>query len=342
MKPLTLIINHPYELHPEYLSWCLDSLVEWNAEGLKNTQVIVLSQHNSDFTQIKATRLIDDLSIYKVDQQYAKNGYPIWDVMAALRAIQDKIVGKYICVMHSEFIWCRDRLQATIDWLLNNKPILALGNLRRPGNEADAKVKDQPGCSRYYSERILNKFYHDWDKAAWLAELQPSMPWLYWYNYSKYSEKTWLEDVFFANFKWLQTWKAFEHGGMLPFQDIFDLIGESMLVLATRRLSPPTPRIPIEINRLIHLWHPKAWDSWVPEVRDWFMERQDQWKDTVFTNPNSWNVVITKRTAWAPISDFRQGHGGTLIRYTTDLVHWLNDGGIKLLQQFYCDHANEV
>ena len=152
----------------------------------------------------------------------------------------------------------------------------------------------------------------------------------------------WMEDIFFANWEWLQSWGAFDHGGRLPFQDIYDLIGASATILDNLHLMPEIHRMSVETNRVVHLWHPKQWASWTTEVRDWFLMHVDEWAGTAFADVKRWDAVIRNRTDWKPVADFRQGPNGTITRYGVELKKWLSQGGAEQMQQFYKMHGQRV
>jgi hypothetical protein len=342
-KDLTLIIVHPCELPLEYLRHCLMSLCALNSHGLKHTQVLVIGQTADTSILGICKECPIEITALCVNHPTASNGYPIWDVLDELRRVRYYVDGRYVCVMHSEFIWCKNRLLNTIEWLNENHPYLALGNLRRPGKLADMIKKEQPGCSKEISdtmtaalrEAVVSENLYEWDKAAWLLETSPTRHWLHWYMPPSEGATKWQEDIFFADWEWLMAWNAFEHGGALPFQDIYDVMGKAATELWGKQALPEIYRMPLESNRVIHLWHPKLWGSWTPEVRDWFKDHAKDWEGTSFLDEKRWDAVIRNRTEWAPIADFRLGSAGTVTRYGIALRQWLVAKGESVLREFH-------
>ena len=346
---LTLVIIHSCELDSSYLEHCLAALGEWNSEVMSQVEVIVVPQiWDVNMVRICEQQLFE-VELLCIEHKRADNYYPIWDVLEELRLADRYVHGEYVCIMHSEFLWCKSRMQSTLSWLINNQPILALGNLRRPGDLSEKTNNvDHPGCNKEKSDIIIRDMLTAsrnigaaktiaWDQAAWRCELCPTTSWFYWSTATTSGDTNWVEDLFFANVAWLRAWHAFEHGGVLPFQDVWDLMGEAIKVLDGNGFGIKIQKMPVEVNKVIHLWHPKVWGSWTEEVRDWFLRDMDTWQSTPFSDGSRWNSIIANKTNWAPVADFRNCAGGTVRRYGIALKQWLSDHG-KELTQFYTDN----
>lgn len=350
MPDLSILIFQDAEKSSQYLNDYMGALHHWNEEGLAKSQIILITQkQTTDEAQQICKRNCIEATIMKSDNFYV-GAHPIWDVMADLRKAWPKISGDYVTVNHSEFIWCQSRLAKTIVWLKANKPYLSLGNLRRPAKDRVPRPRWRPGnCDRRISEPLaLSLKRGDWQRASRIAEILPTLIWPLWKaNIYKFGECHWSEDVFFADRRWMEAWKATEHGGELPFQDIWDLMGAAIKRMAAQQLEPTIIRMTESVNRIIHMWHPKNYKSWTPEIRDWFLGDPKRWQGTQFIRPQLWQRLLQLRDEkntndqYAKY-DLRRGPGGTLTRYEEAVRQYLlNCGGFGLVK-FYEKYGRPI
>lgn len=345
---LTIILVDVFELDTSYLSLFLEALREWNSTGLEDTEIILISQKRSA-TEAHAicAKHSTPIDVVHARQDWV-DGYPIWDNVTAVRNVWPMVRGRYVTFSHPEFIWGPDRLQLTIDWLKKERPYLALGNLRRTGTNKDVvEQKTQDHCNKELSE-ALRWFMTEgkWEDAAGYFESIKNSWWTFWTPEPKPGVTPYSEDVFFADKDWLDAWQFIWHGKDYPFQDVYDLMGTSVLsVLQKNMLSPIVTRIPMPINKLMHLWHSKEWQSWTEPVRDYFFSNQIRWQGTKFLDPVIWERLLQVRTNMPkngqPVGNLRNAPGGTVTRYGMALSQWLRTGGVNALGDFYIAHGRE-
>lgn len=355
MNPfLTILLIDNAEIDPSYLDLYFGALREWNLEAIKDTQIIAISQKKvvNDLQAVCAGQPYP-VEIVHAEHEFVGN-YPIWDILASARQVWPAVRGRYVTFHHPEFIWGRNRLRKTLTWLADNAPYFAMGNLRRPGSHREIlQQKAYNACVRSYSDQLKTLMNggrgfnenHTRPNAIKLFEAMPTCWWVYWAPEQKPGPAPYIEDLFFADRDWLDSWAFTEHGGELPFQDVFDLIGAAMTKLAVKNLAPRCQRMPQDVNRIMHLWHPKAWYSWTPEIRDWFFSQPERWAGTKFLDAAVWERVITYQKTMpksgAPITPLRSAPGGTVTRYAAALNQWLFSGGYDRVSEFYSQHGRD-
>lgn len=340
---LTILLFEDAEKPKQYLTDYLGAIAHWNRSGLEETQIILITQKkNMDDARAAAAASGILVKIIKSDNPHVA-GHPVWDVMKDVRKVWKHIRGDWITFNHTEFIWCRERLKRTIDWLNLRRPYLALGNLRRPGSDKGARPTWRPGnCDRRVSEPLaLMMRWGEWLKAWRAAEQMSTLIWPLWRAQDyKFGVCKWSEDTFFADRRWLETWRGTDHGGELPFQDVYDLMGTALGELKLMSLDPMIHRMTEAENRIIHMWHPKGYRSWTPEIRDWFFSEPERWRHTAFLNMGLWERLLKlegeKDTRdWYAKFDLRRGKQGTVTRYKEGLRRYLDKKGAAELRKFY-------
>lgn len=337
---LTLLIVQNAELPLHYLRYNLDALERWNYLGLEDTQIIVLSQlKNSD-----NLRMLCDSYPFKVEvvetQQEFVGDYPVWDLMSQMRKIWHLVKGEYFTVQHPEFVWLPFRLSNTISWLDKHKPYMALGNLRRPAIPG-IHIKDSEPVSKTLTDMMD---VGNWAKAAAWSEMMPTIYWVYWRTPPPFGKTEWYEDVFFARTDWFEAMKWFSHGGQLPFQDVYDLMGKTCGILTKFKIMPQIYRMDLETSQQIHLYHKKQWGCWTHAMRARFLQ-DFKWKNTPFANEEIWNSLIKHRdiaktddnnVSYQAVVNLRYGLNGTVSRFVVAFKNWLGKGnGYKQLMDFY-------
>jgi hypothetical protein len=163
--------------------------------------------------------------------------------------------------------------------------------------------------------------------------------WMFWSREQSPGVVPYIEDVFFADLEWLDAWRFFEFPESLPFQDVYDLIGLAIRTMTNEHLAPKIFRMQQGVNRILHLWHPKTWGSWTPEIRDWFMAYPERWRGTPFLDRAMWDQLIRCRGAMPqdcnPVNAFRWAPGGTVTRFGEYFKGWLKSGGKDQLLRFF-------
>jgi len=340
---LTILLFEDTEKPKEYLDNYFGALANWNKEGLKETQIILITQKQKTINaEAVVAKWGIPATIVKSDNPFI-DGHPVWDVMKDIRKAWPKVEGDWITVNHAEFIWCRDRLKRTIEWLKQRRLYLALGNLRRPATDRVPRPSWRPGnCDKRISDRVTQYMAAgNWREAMIQAESVPTLVWPLWrmQEYG-FGPCRWSEDVFFADRRWMDALRMIEHGGELPFQDIFDLMGAVAKQMIARNIALYIERAELDVNRIIHVWHPKYYKSWTPKIRDWFIRDKGRWKNTEFMKPELWERLF-KLNGEKDTSDqyakydLRRGKQGTLTRYENGLRNYLLDGGHVAVLNFY-------
>jgi len=319
---LTLLVCLDVEKPREYPDWYCEALRRWNADA-EGVQILMLDQAGT------------------ADQ--TATGYPLWDILADTRAAWPQVAGEYICWQHTEFLWCRDRLRNTVAWLRENCPVMALGNLRRPGEPSAKSSAEDDRNARRETERITDHIRRgDWDAAAIQAETLQTLPWLGWKDEPQPNDApVWAEDVFVARRDWIETTRFLEHGKPQIYQDVYDLMGASLTKLAVWESVPSLPRMPREVHRQVHLWHPRRMRCHAPDVRDAFLADPARWKGTLYASRPHWKKLLASYHAgnrdWDATHGWRRDPGGSVYRHAMDFERWLvdDDGGTvhRYLQQ---------
>ncbi len=337
---LTILTNCSSELSPDYLRLYREALLRWNDKGLAETQVILLPQSPLQPSQT------DPFEVVETEYE-SVNGYPVWDLMRAVRQAWPKVQGEYVTFDHPEFIWGPGRLDKTIAWLKGYRPVYAMGNLRRPGTFEEIANRDaRDDVSKYASDWFKGFLDRgDWDEAANAFEYLQTAHWMYWVTRpQKPGPNPWIEDAFYADKGWLDLWGFTRYDMELPFQDVYDLIQRAAQTLYQYGVPVQCLRMPESINRLIHLWHPRAWGSWTAEMRDWFLAQPDRWKKIRFGEREIWERLIAFRKAPVkdskPVNEVRFESRGTATNYGVALAAWLNNGGVEAMRKFYAERSD--
>lgn len=333
---LTILTVCPAELDKEYLRLYREALLEWNREGLTETQVVFLPQRPLEM----------DVAPFEVVQVEFEQvgGYPVWDVMRSVREAWPNVRGDYVTFDHPEFIWGPGRLQETIGWLDATVPVYGLGNLRRPGDLMEINRRDTTEDISCTASEWFRRYLEEgrWDEAAGIFEHLQTVHWMYWaVAQQKPGPNPWVEDVFYARKDWLDLWGFASFGRECPFQDVYDLMQVAVATMVRYGLGFYCIRMPQSINRLIHLWHPRAWGSWTPEMRDWFLSQPERWQRTSFLDRRLWEQLLAFRASptkdCKPVATLRFGPRGTAINFGCAVADWLNNGGVEAMKNYFED-----
>lgn len=317
---------------------------EMNPTVHSRIQVLVMSQRESSRSiRRQASQQPFSVEVIDCDQPRDSTGYPVWDVVSAVRGVWPKVRGKYISFNHIEYIHGPRRLAATCDWLLENRPCVALGNLRRicahtQNFDWRKRIRDVADPLNQTFAALIDDCYWAFLQDHW--DLFGSAPWIYWLSEPKSDSVAWLEDVFFADREWLDCMRFFEHGGRLPFQDVYDLMGPAMSKLDRHGLFPGCPRIPRSVHDACHILHDRMWGSYTPSMRAWFEEHADEFADTTLARSDLWDLVLRDggrgdETPGQAIDRFRRAPGGTVNRWLSGFSEWIQNGGAQAVQNFY-------
>ena len=138
----------------------------------------------------------------------------------------------------------------------------------------------------------------------------------------------WLEDMFFIRRELWDALRWHDHAERQEFQDVYDLWKAAWCALGD--LAPKCHRLPMDTHKAIHLYHPRAWTSWRPEVRDWFSADPGRWSGTSFLDRDLWGRLLAvsdegpdmNRT----VAEERTGPGGTVTRFRERFSAWLPGG----------------
>lgn len=315
---------------------------EMNMTAHERIQVLVMSQRKSSWSirQVVAHEPYE-VEVIDCDHPRDSTGYPVWDVVEATRKVWPKIKGQYVSFNHIEYIHGPWRLGKTCDWLMANRPQVALGNLRR----IDADIKTNRKRRTSADDPLNNVFAQLIDDCYWAFlqdhwEMFGNKPWIFWIEEPHVGDTRWLEDVFFADREWFESLKFFEHGGRLPFQDVYDLMGMAMQKLDQHGLAPKCHRLPRAIHDACHILHERGWGSYAPTMRQWFLEHVDEFADTTLARGDLWEIAaqpggLGDEKPFQAVVNFRRAPGGTVTRWTADFSGWLRQGGAEaLLEKF--------
>ncbi len=304
---LTLDVEKPVEYDRQFFK-----AIEWSAgDAINAVEVTTVSQRaNPESFPVHVSRCPRN-----------SEGYPVWDLFADVRDVWDQIHGEYVTFSHTEFCWGPDRLRRTLEALDRDRPVLALGNLRRaspdPGHTGGREVDD--ALSSVLSQRWIDA--GDFTKLTeWWSECTQH-PWLG----RKEPGSRWLEDVFFVKREWLEDQRFFEHGGRLPFQDVYEVMGAAIDILSRTQRDPPVIRFQRDVCDLMHFMHNKSWGAYSPAMRDWFVDRREEWEGTTFIRDDLWQRVLNGSNRRSAVRDFRRGPGGTITRWRSAFSRWLQE-----------------
>ena len=334
---LTIVAVVDAEKDPVYTDWFFTALRQWNRAGLDDTQVLVLCQKPLD----PATLLTIAKQPFPVDVAFARHptvaGYPVWDVCQAMRDCWPMVRGEYVTFAHTEFLWCPRRLRKTVAYLEKHRPIFALGNLRRLGRPDPSRGGRKFGEKEYgkLKELLQAKDYY---LAACLLDAAPTAAWVHWLGENRPGPQDWREDVFFVRRDWLDAMEFWQHGDRQAFQDVYDLVAMAILKLGNYGVAPPIVRMPMSVNRILHMWHERHWKSWTPAMRAWFLDSEERWEGTSFTRSYLWDKLLLAPqngdVDGTAINILRWGHGGTVTRFINRLDDWLLAGGLDKMKTY--------
>lgn len=317
MKVLSIILPMIGERHPKYMEMFIASLAAWNSDAIKDIQILIVRQKKTDhkadlcFSMTRSCGI--DSIIIEPDHPHVESR-PVWDTLAEWRACWPHIKGTWINTSHSECIWLRGRLGKTIEYLKEHNPNLALGNLRR--------IMD-----RSVARQVLDKLSENFDPEY--AESIKSSHWSWWSPEPVPSaDAPWEEDLFFSKKEWLENWKMPFLCDGLPYQDVFDLMGRSMREVKYG----PIHRMSRDVSSHLHLWHPKGYYQFSPQIRDWFLE-DPRWSGTQYHNKELWDRLINDRENVDDCNrknmvQLRHGPGGSTARYVEAVRQNLKEGTI--------------
>jgi hypothetical protein len=186
--------------------------------------------------------------------------------------------------------------------------------------------------------RLIDECYWAFLQDHW--DLFGQAPWIYWLQEPEPECTYWLEDVFFADREWLEAMRFFEHGGRLPFQDVYDLMGPAMVKLERHGLNPPCYRMPRHIHEACHILHDRLWGSYTPTMRQWFREHAEEFADSTLARDDLWELVLRPdgcgdEAPGQAIDKFRRAPGGTVMRWLSGFSEWLQNSGAEAVQRFY-------
>jgi len=338
---LTVLLFVDVEKPREWDHRWFDAVRNLNQDAHDRMQVLVISQRAFNGDLVK---MVDDepYEVLVVEPGHPRDasGYPVWDVVQGLRVAWPHIKGEWISCNHIEYIHGPDRLAKACDWLKREQPEIALGNLRR----IVAHTGD-------WSKRLrdihdpLNEVFADlidenqWDFLARHWERFGQIPWIYWCPEPTANDVKWWEDVFFVRREFMETIRFTSHGGSLPFQDVYDLMGPALLKMHRHKVDPPVVRMPRDVHEACHVLHDRLWGSYTKTMHEWFLKHADQYRDTTLAREDLWKQILEpgkcgdERPGQA-IDRFRRAPGGTVTRFVVDFSSWLQSGGDQQVRDY--------
>lgn len=339
---MLLVTLHDSQKPAGLLDLQMAALRLFNAEALRDLRIVILCQGTSaERAQLMAaSRGVEAVTFVARDPEVG--GVGIWDLMSALA----DIVAQYghdqthLVYVHQEMIFGPGWFDAARHATRGGAPII-LGNLRRVARDYNSRVhwtqSSDPTLSALLSAAITT---NNEAVAREALRLIPSVPW------TQRTHPGWKEDIFLANLDWLRAIKFFDHErGRLPFQDVFDLVGETIRLLpeALRpRVEPLGPQAAI-----YHLAHPKGYLHFTDEVLAWFRSDLAMWGDTLCSDVALWRRLQSfqadrDKAADNPLVYFRRAPGGTCERFGRALQTYLAAGGLQTLQLYVESHPASV
>jgi hypothetical protein len=333
---LTILVTADAE-KPEMLPRFFFAIGSLNSAVAGRVQILVLVQGKvSAAMEALAAACACPTVVVAAGDPIAANGYPIWDICAAVRRHWERIEGEYISFAHPEYLYGPDRLPRTLDWLAEHGPTIAVGNLRRPGG------RPQHGSERTDDDGGLGDLVRgvvDNGDAECLRRLWPHLRtwhWIFWLAAAP--AQGWHEDIFYARRDWLATLRFFEQDLRQPFQDVYDLMRAAFGRLKERRLAPACPRMPRSVNEVLHLPHSRPRSCFSRPVLNWFEARRAEWRDTALLRPELWEPFLRPQrrpvACTRSLQAFRRGPGGTVTRWERAFGNWLDNGGGQAVQEY--------
>lgn len=302
---------------------------ELNPRAHDRLQVIVLNQR-PDRAGLEELAAAQPYPVEIADCDYPRDesGYPVWDLVAAVREVWGRVEAPYVTFSHMEYLHGPDRLARTCDWLAEHQPTIALGNLRRitaKEERATARTEDSPEPLDAAAKDLVDR--DRWDLLAEHWTLFGGRPWVYWVQPPANCTR-WLEDVFFASRDWLDAMRFWDHGGPQPFQDVYDLVGAAMWRMEKLGIAPECRQMARSVHDACHLSHHKHWRSYTPAMRAWFVAHASEYAGTTFVRGDLWDAVFAGGpNKSAAVNAFRREPGGTVARWLADFSRYLSELG---------------
>ena len=304
-------------------------------------QVLLLSQRqNNDGLRKLAAEQPFEVEVVDCDHPRDRTGYPVWEVVPAVRAVWPRVRGRWVSFNHMEYIHGPDRLARTCNWLNANRPVIALGNLRRiVAHTYDwrKRIRDVDDPLNDCFAALIDDGQLDFLRNHW--DLFGQVAWIYWHPEPSPADTHWWEDVFFADREWFEVTRFFEHGGRLPFQDIYDLMAPAINKIQCYELKAPCRRLPRQIHDSCHILHPRLWGSYTEAMWEWFHHHAEEFADTALTRDDLWEMVLAPggcgdEKPGQAIDRFRRAPGGTVIRWLVDFSTYLREGGADRIREY--------
>lgn len=332
MEPdLTIIVIEDAEKDPRMIERFLFGLRVLNGDALHRVQVVAVTQRaDSQLAALLEDQPFDAVFV-QADHPRADDGYPIWDICAAGRQIWPIVAGQYVTFAHAEFLYGPGRLGRTCRFLREQRPTLALGNLRRLGIAMPHwknRLLDPPAGLSETLCSWIDRCDATALTAAW--DHLPTTHWCHWRDQVRTDGRI-DEDVFYARRDWLEVLQFFWQDQRQPYQDVYDLIRTAYLILAGRGLDPECPRLMRHDNELFHIDHPRHRQAYSLACYRWFLGHRDRWLGTSYADDALWSQILCPWSAAADrhkaISEFRHSSTGTVTRWAIAFQAWLKDGG---------------
>lgn len=276
--------------------WSMNRLQAGNAQSVQFVAVVQSTNPGQQLRAICGSGLPVDI----VHAQHpTPGGYPIWDVLQEARYIWPLVRGEYVTWQHPEFFWSDFRLHHTLNWLMDEQPVAALGNLMRQGTYAEnrkvwTRPTEQPDSDLALCAAI------DANESRRVCELIESMPrswWCYWGPRPTLEETVWREDIFFVRRDWIEATQILLSPPACPFVDIYDVMLHLNAELAKRKVKPAWQRMPRDVHEAIHLWHPRNYGYFTRDMGKWFITHASEFTGMSYANPLFWKKALESKAA---------------------------------------------
>ena len=330
-KILTLIISVDCEKDLELLDLNIHSLHKANKTGLEKTQLMIMNQRPTDHA-IKSIVNKFDIPIFNCNYETYK-GIVFWDVFKSLKEMLPMISTKYFTIYHQEFISTPRSLQHITEFLENTKQPLVKGNLLRlTYNETDCRRGISSNKS--LSDKLLPKI-PNWTEES--TEVLKGIPTIRWTYYEKEIPGMFIEDVCYMDVDWIQ-YVDFLNVECSTFCDIYDHLTYLKQCLSNYGLMPYVPHLDKQTTSLVHLWHPKGYEHFVPELLEHLKNTKEKWIGTNFADFRAIERLIRNnktRDFHAHKRAFRTRNDSSLAKFRRKTNHLLKNGVIN--SQYYHD-----
>ena len=326
---LTILIVNDAEKDPVMLKRCFAGLTRLNDPA--GVQFIVINQNpNHALIEDIVSQAWPASRVYHTNDPVAGNAV-MWNLMASIDKVLPLCRGEYVILLHNEFLCAPYCLQDAMKWLMDNQPIVALGNLRRIGmNRRSPSLEARAQSEQKASAPLFDMLdsYRFVDLADALAKL-PSYSW----TRNSRCDGRWKEDVFFCRRQWLQSCGLTECSKDMMFEDVYNLMG---IVMQIHDESGHQIQCPTAPTTFFHLHHPKIYAHFSEEAHQWFASNADKWAGTRFLDKNEFLELRRLRThnfrefKSKLVTQFRRGREGNLDRFKTRYQEWFasNDSAI--------------